>query len=61
MGDGAWTMDTQRLSIKGRIVRVDDAALQSALAEVYETLERPRCLCVPGASRCTSHAIATSL
>ncbi|MBL8371149.1 MAG: DUF1173 family protein [Burkholderiaceae bacterium] len=41
-------MDTQRLSIRGRILEPDDPALQEALAAVYETPERPRCLCVPG-------------
>lgn len=40
-------MDTQRLSICGRIVEPDDPSLQDALAAVYETPERPRCLCVP--------------
>lgn len=34
-------MDTQRLSICGRIVEPDDPSLQDALAAVYETPERP--------------------
>ncbi len=41
-------MDTQRLSIRGRSLEADDPSLQDALAAVYETPERPRCLCVPG-------------
>lgn len=41
-------MDIQRFSIKGRILDADDPQLQSALAHVHETPERPRCLCVPG-------------
>ena len=41
-------MDTQRLAIKGGVLAVDDPRLQDALSGVYETQERPRCLCVPG-------------
>lgn len=41
-------MDTQRFSIKGRVLNSDDPALQDALALVHDTPERPRCLCVPG-------------
>ena len=41
-------MDTQRLSIRGRILQSDEPDLQEALATIYETPERPRCLCVPG-------------
>ena len=41
-------MDTQRVAIKGRVIAADDPQLQDALAHVYETPERPRCLCVPG-------------
>lgn len=41
-------MDKQRLAIKGGVLAVDDARLQDALSGVYETQERPRCLCVPG-------------
>lgn len=41
-------MDIQRFSIKGRVLGVDDPQLQSALAQVHESPERPRCLCVPG-------------
>ena len=41
-------MDTQRLAIKGSVLAVNDPRLQDALAAVYESQERPRCLCVPG-------------
>ncbi len=41
-------METQRFAIKGRVIAVDDPQLQAALAQVYDTPERPRCLCVPG-------------
>ena len=41
-------MDAQRLAIKGRVLAADDPHLQDALAQVHDTQERPRCLCVPG-------------
>lgn len=41
-------MDSQRFAIKDRIIDGDDPLLQDLLAQVYGTLERPRCLCVPG-------------
>ena len=41
-------MDLQRLSIKGRVLAEGAPQLQDALAQIYETPERPRCLCVPG-------------
>lgn len=41
-------MDTQRLSVKGRVLRMDDPQVQDSLAQVHDTPERPRCLCVPG-------------
>lgn len=41
-------MDIQRFSIKGRVLRAEDPQLRSALAQIHETPERPRCLCVPG-------------
>ena len=41
-------MDGQRFAIKGRVIGADDPQLQDALACVYDTPERPRCLCVPG-------------
>lgn len=40
--------DAQRFSIKGRVVHGDAPDLQAHLAEVYDTPERPRCLCVVG-------------
>lgn len=41
-------MDMQRFSVKGRVLGEDDPQWQDALAQVYETPERPRCLCVRG-------------
>lgn len=41
-------METQSFTIKGRVIAADDPQLQDALALVYDTPERPRCLCVPG-------------
>ena len=41
-------MDCQRFTIKGRVIDADDPQLQNALAGIYDTPERPRCLCVPG-------------
>src|SRR5574343_1501913 len=41
-------MDSQRFAIKGRVIGADDPQFQEALAHVYETPERPRCLCMPG-------------
>ncbi len=41
-------MDIQRFSVKGRVLGDDDPGLQDALAQIYETPERPRCLCVRG-------------
>nr|WP_297383458.1 DUF1173 family protein [uncultured Roseateles sp.] len=38
----------QRLAIRGAVFEADDDRLQAALALVYDTPERPRCLCVPG-------------
>ncbi len=40
--------DSQRFSIKGRVVDASAPDMQDLLAHVYETPERPRCLCVPG-------------
>ncbi len=34
--------------IRGRVFRLSDPRLQEALASVYESPERPRCMCVPG-------------
>lgn len=41
-------MDSQRFAIKGRVIGTDDPQLQDALAQVYDTPERPRCMCMPG-------------
>lgn len=41
-------MDTQRFSIKGRVIDASAASFQELLASVYDTPERPRCLCVAG-------------
>ena len=41
-------MDLQRFAIKGCEIGADDPQLQEALAQVHDTLERPRCLCMPG-------------
>jgi hypothetical protein len=41
-------MEEQRFFIKGFIYSVADSRLQDALARVYETPERPRCMCVRG-------------
>lgn len=41
-------MDGQRFAIKGRVIGADDPQLQDALAQVYDTPVRPRCLCMPG-------------
>jgi uncharacterized protein DUF1173 len=41
-------MEIQRFAIKGRVIEADDPQLQDALTHVYDTPERPRCLCVPG-------------
>ncbi|MES2356605.1 MAG: DUF1173 family protein [Pseudomonadota bacterium] len=41
-------MELQKFYIKGRTFLSTDANLQEALASIYETPERPRCLCVRG-------------
>lgn len=41
-------MDTAHYFIKGLTLAASDARLQDALARVYESSERPRCMCVPG-------------
>ena len=41
-------MDAQRYLINGRELLVDDPTLQEALARIYGTPVRPRCLCVHG-------------
>jgi hypothetical protein len=40
--------EVQRFSVKGRVVLASAPELQTLLAHVYETPERPRCLCVAG-------------
>lgn len=40
-------MDIQRFAIKGRVIATDDPQLQDALAQVYDSPDRPRCLCLP--------------
>lgn len=41
-------MEHQQYFIKGRRVNADDHSLQEALATIYGTPERPRCMCQPG-------------
>ena len=41
-------MEEQQFLIKGTTYAAHDPALQDALARVYATAERPRCLCVRG-------------
>jgi hypothetical protein len=41
-------MDEQRFFIKGCMYLADDDRLQEALKNVYDTPERPRCMCVCG-------------
>ncbi|MET3135197.1 hypothetical protein AAKU55_005505 [Oxalobacteraceae bacterium GrIS 1.11] len=41
-------MDDQCFFIKGCVYAATDARLQDALARIYETPERPRCMCVQG-------------
>jgi hypothetical protein len=42
------TATEQRLLIRGTVFEIEDERLQTALASVYDTPERPLCLCVPG-------------
>lgn len=41
-------MDEQRFFIKGATYSMLDTQLQDALARIYETPERPRCMCIRG-------------
>jgi hypothetical protein len=41
-------MEEQRFFIKGCNYSATDARLQEALARIYETPERPRCMCIRG-------------
>lgn len=45
---GEDTLEPTRYFIKGRTYPAADPGLQDALAQVYGSPERPRCLCVPG-------------
>ncbi len=45
---GEDTLEPTRYIIKGRTCPAADPGLQDALAQVYGSPERPRCLCVPG-------------
>ena len=47
-GQGEHTLESTRYFIKGRTYPAADPGLQDALARVYGSPERPRCLCVPG-------------
>jgi hypothetical protein len=47
-GQGEDTMQPTRYFIKGRTYMAADPGLQEALARIYGSSERPRCLCVPG-------------
>lgn len=38
----------QRFAVRGNVFSADDPALQDALAQIYDTPERPRCLCKSG-------------
>jgi len=42
------SLDVQRFAIRGRVWSAGDSDLQDALAQIHDTAERPRCLCVPG-------------
>ena len=37
-----------RYFVRGRVFMAGDGQLQAALARIYESSERPRCLCVQG-------------
>ena len=41
-------METSRYFVKGRSFMASDLGLQDALARIYDTTERPRCMCIPG-------------
>ena len=41
-------MDEQTFFIRGNIYGANDEHLQAALAQIYDTPERPRCLCIKG-------------
>ena len=39
--------DVQRFAIGGHVWQLTDPGLQEALAQIHDTAERPRCLCMP--------------
>lgn len=39
--------DLQRFALRGRVWQSTDPGLQEALAQIHDTAERPRCLCMP--------------
>src|ERR1700720_31572 len=41
-------MESQQFFIKGRKFLATDSGLQDALARIYDTPERARCMCKPG-------------
>lgn len=41
-------LPVQRFAIRGQVWAADDPGLENALAQVHETAERPRCLCIRG-------------
>ena len=47
-------MEVQQFLIKGTTYTLRDPTLQEALARVYDTPERLRCMCVRGGIQCTS-------
>lgn len=40
--------ESQRFLVLGQVYAADDDALQQVLAEVYDSTQRPRCLCMAG-------------
>lgn len=48
VGDSQGTMEPARYFIKGRTYAPGDPGLQAGLARVYDSSERPRCMCVAG-------------
>src|SRR5262245_2722818 len=41
-------MEQSRYFVRGRVYAADDLDLQDALARIYDSSERPRCMCVQG-------------
>jgi len=48
VGDSQGAMEPARYFIKGRTYAPGDPGLQAGLARVYDSSERPRCMCVAG-------------